>query len=226
MARILIVEDDPAIRQGLADSLAAAGHEVQSAADGEKGFQMARREGIDLVVLDLMLPRKSGEDVCRDLRLAGVRTPVLMLTAKKEEMDKVLGLELGADDYVTKPFSLRELHARIRAILRRGAPAPPAVETLAFGSVTVDFRRQEAARGGVPVRLSVKEFAILKFLAAHEGEVVGRAQLLDEVWGYNAFPTTRTVDNYLLSLRKKLEDDPAAPRHFLTVHTAGYKFVL
>ncbi|MBP7868259.1 MAG: response regulator transcription factor [Acidobacteria bacterium] len=225
MARILVIEDDPAIRMGLEAGLSADGHEVKTAGDGEKGLQAARREGIDLILLDLMLPRKSGEDICRELRAAGVRTPIIMLTSKKEEIDKVVGLELGADDYVTKPFGMRELQARVRAVLRRGAPAAAAVECVAFGDVTIDFRRQEATRGGQPVKLSSREFAVLKYLAAREREVVSRNQLLDEVWGYDAFPTTRTVDNYILSLRKKLEADPANPAHLLTVHTNGYKFV-
>lgn len=225
MACILIIEDDPAIRKGLTEVLTAACYEVRSAADGEKGFLMAQREGIDLILLDLMLPRKTGEDICRELRRAGVDTPVIMLTSKKEELDKVLGLESGADDYITKPFGLRELLARVRAVLRRRIPpaAPPA--TCEFGTVKVDFVRQEAFRDGLPVRLSVREFGILRYLAGREGEVVTRAQMLDEVWGYDAYPSTRTVDNFILSLRKKLEPDPAHPVHFLTIPTAGYKFV-
>ena len=225
MRRILIVEDDPAILKGLEASLEEEHYQVLSAMDGEEGYRLAREENIDLIILDVMLPKKNGDEICRDLRAEGVETPILMLTSKKEEMDKVLGLELGADDYMTKPFSVRELQARIRALLRRHKAVLKEVDEYTFGDVHVDFRRQEADKGGNPITLSAKEFEVLKYFVQHEGEVVTRNMLLDEVWGYEAYPATRTVDNYILSLRKKLEDDPARPQHLITAPAAGYKFV-
>jgi len=225
MKRILLIEDDPAISMSLTDSLRAQHYDVLTASDGERGYQLARRENIDLVILDLMLPGKNGEDVCKDLRGAGVNTPILMLTSKTEEMDKVLGLELGADDYVTKPFSLRELHARIKALLRRKAELTKDIDEYSFGDVYVDFKKQEASKNKRPLDLSSREFETLKYFIQHESEVVTRDMLLDEVWGYERFPTTRTVDNYVLSLRKKIESNPSKPKHLLTIHTAGYKFV-
>ena len=225
MRRILIVEDDPAILKGLEASLGEEHYQVLSAMDGEEGYRLAREENIDLIILDVMLPGKNGDEICRDLRAEGVETPILMLTSKKEEMDKVLGLELGADDYMTKPFSVRELQARIRALLRRHKGARKDIDEYSFGDVHLDFKRQEAAKGGNPVKLSAKEYEILKYLIQHEGEVVTRNMLLDEVWGYEAYPATRTVDNYILSLRKKLEDDPSQPEHLFTAHASGYKFV-
>jgi DNA-binding response OmpR family regulator len=193
--------------------------------DGEEGYELARNGNPDLIILDVMLPRKNGDEICRDLRADGVAIPILMLTSKKEEMDKVLGLELGADDYVTKPFSVRELHARIRALLRRQTGMIKEVEEVTFGNVHLDFKKMEARKKDAEVQLSAKEYEIMKYFAQHEGEVVTRNMLLDEVWGYEAFPSTRTVDNYILTLRKKLEDDPSKPIHFLTTHAAGYKFV-
>jgi DNA-binding response OmpR family regulator len=225
MKTILVIEDDPAITRGLEAALTEEHYKVLSAADGERGFQMAKRENIDLILLDIMLPKKDGCDVCRDLRKEGIETPILMLTSKKEEMDKVLGLELGADDYMTKPFSLRELKSRIKAILRRKGTLTREIEEYAFGTFYVDFKKQEATKGGKGLKLTAKELQVLKYLIQHESEVITRDMLLDDVWGYENFPTTRTVDNYILSLRKKVEDDPAHPKHILTVHTSGYKFV-
>ena len=225
MKRILVVEDDPAILAGLVASLEEGHYEVLTASDGEKGYQMGKRENIDLILLDIMLPNKNGQDVCRDLRKDGVNTPILMLTSKKEEMDKVLGLELGADDYVTKPFSIRELHARIKALLRRKGELKKEIDEYSFGNVQIDFKKQEATKGQKALKLSAKEFEILKYFVQHESDVVTREMLLDDVWGYENFPTTRTVDNYILSLRKKIENHPSNPEHLLTVHTAGYKFV-
>ncbi len=225
MKRILIIEDDPAIARGLQTALEEEHFDVLVASDGVTGEEKARREAVDLIILDLMLPSKNGMEVCRDLRKDGKETPIIMLTSKKEETDKVLGLETGADDYVTKPFSIRELHARIRALLRRPGEIRKEIEGVAFGTIVVDFRKQEARKDGVPVPLSSREFAVLKYLSEREGEVVTREMLLDDVWGYETFPTTRTVDNYILSLRKKLEADPSSPEHFLTVPTSGYKFV-
>lgn len=225
MKRILIIEDDAAILRGLETALAREHYDVLPIPDGERGYQCAKREHPDLIILDVMLPGKNGTDICRDLRAGGDNTPILMLTSKKEETDKVLGLELGADDYVTKPFSVRELLARIRALLRRAGEAARDIETYSFGNVEIDFRKQEARRDDKPIPLSVRELAVLKFLIQHEGEVVPREMLLNEVWGYETYPTTRTVDNYILSLRKKIEDEGSPPKHLLTVYTAGYKFV-
>ncbi len=225
MKRILIIEDDPAILKGLETALQEEHYEILTARDGEKGYQMASRENIALIILDLMLPGKNGEEICKDLRKNGVATPILMLTSKKQEMDKVLGLELGADDYVTKPFSIRELSARIRALLRRTGEMRKDLEEYSFGDVNLDFRKQEATKDGRKLKLSAKEFDVLKYLILHEGEVVTRHMLLDEVWGYEHEPTTRTVDNYILSIRKEIENNPSKPDHLLTVHTSGYKFV-
>jgi DNA-binding response OmpR family regulator len=186
---------------------------------------MAKRENIDLLILDLKLPDKSGVEICKELRSARVQTPIMMLTSKKQEMDKVLGLEIGADDYVTKPFSVRELVARVRALLRRKSEIKTEIEEYSFGDIHVDFKKQQAFRKKKELTLTVKELEILKYFVEHEGEVITRDMLLNEVWGYEQFPTTRTVDNYILSLRKQIEDDHSSPRHLLTVHTAGYKFV-
>ena len=225
MKRILIVEDDAAILRGLTDALTAEHFDVIGESDGIAGHRTATSMKFDIIVLDLMLPGMDGRDICKALRTAGNNTPIIMLTSRSEEFDKVLGLELGADDYVTKPFSVRELIARIRAILRRGIESQTVLSEYFFDDVHVDFRRQELRRAGEVLDVSAREFTLLKYLIEREGEVVTRAQLLDDVWGYEATPTTRTVDNFILSLRKKVEADPSHPRHLLTVHTAGYKFV-
>jgi DNA-binding response OmpR family regulator len=226
MARILIIEDDPAILRGLADNLACESHDVLTAADGESGYALARSRRPDLILLDLMLPRMSGYELCRRLRVENVATPIVMLTARGDEGDRVVGLDLGADDYITKPFSVRELLARVRAVLRRAqVPSGPPAE-LRFGNVVVDFRRYEARKGDRPVELTRKEFGLLRLLAARAGEPVTRDDLLNEVWGYEATPTTRTVDNHVASLRAKLEDNPSDPQHLFTVHGVGYKWVL
>jgi two-component system alkaline phosphatase synthesis response regulator PhoP len=185
---------------------------------------LGKNENVDLILLDLGLPDVNGEDVCRELRAAGVATPIMMLTSKGLEMDKVLGLEMGADDYMTKPFGIRELLARVRALLRRKGDFLRDVEECSFDDVHVDFSKQETRRGGKSIKLSVREYAVMKFLVQHEGEVVTREMLLNQVWGYDTFPTTRTVDNYILALRKKLEGT-GTPKHILTIHTAGYKFL-
>jgi len=225
MKRILIVEDDSAIRLGLSESLTEDGYDVITAEDGTDGAKKAQSPAIDLIILDIMLPGKNGLDVCRELRAANINTLVMMLTSKNEEIDKVLGLEVGADDYMTKPFSIRELKARIKALLRRAGELKTGIDVVTFGDVRIDFAKQEAVKGSVALKLSTKEFQILKFFSEHEGKVVTRDMLLDSVWGYNSFPTTRTVDNYILSLRKKIEDIPAEPKYLVTVHTSGYKFV-
>ena len=225
MARILIIEDDPAILRGLADNLACEPHDVLTAGDGEHGYSLARTGKPDLIVLDLMLPRMSGYELCRKLRAEGVMTPIVMLTARGDEADRVVGLDLGADDYITKPFSVRELLARIRAVLRRAQMQSGLPSELRFGNVVIDFRRYEARKGERPVELTRKEFGLLRLLAARSGEPVTRDELLNEVWGYDATPTTRTVDNHVASLRAKLEDHPSDPQHLFTVHGVGYKWV-
>jgi DNA-binding response OmpR family regulator len=225
MTTILAIEDDPAILRGLSDNLRFEGYEVIAASDGETGYRLQRERKPDLIVLDLMLPRMSGFELCRKLRAEGIQTPILMLTARSEEPDRVLGLDLGADDYVTKPFSVRELLARIRALLRRSQPRADLPDSLRFDDVEIDFRCYEARRNGGPIEMTRKEFAILRFLASRTGEVVTRDDLLNEVWGYESYPTSRTVDNHVAGLRAKLERDASQPRHLKTVHGVGYKFV-
>jgi DNA-binding response OmpR family regulator len=221
---ILLIEDDPAISNGLTEALKAEFYNVTTASDGETGYNTARKSSFDLILLDLMLPFKDGYEICRELRKEGLPTPIIMLTSKREEIDKLIGLEIGADDYMTKPFSLKELLARIKAVLRRSQAAPLEVEEISFKNININFKKQEAFKNGTNVKLSATEFKIIKYFLQHEGEVISRNQFLDDVWGYESFPTTRTVDNYILSIRKKLEDDPANPYHFLTIHSAGYKF--
>lgn len=225
MNTILIIEDDPAILMGLTASLQEEHYTVLTANDGFTGEKMALEQQADLIVLDLMLPGKNGQEICREIRAAGITTPVIMLTAKTSETDTVLGLEMGADDYVKKPFSIRELIARIKALLRRTAQPTPTVDHYHFGDTVVDFKGHELRRGTAVHKLAGKEYDVLKYLIAHEGEVVTREMLLNEVWGYERFPTTRTVDNFILTLRKKIEANPSQPEHLLTIHTAGYKFV-
>lgn len=226
MSRILVVEDDGAILRGLRDNLTAESYEVITATDGAEGFRLSQEKNPDLIVLDLMLPKLSGYEICRKLRDEGNRVPILMLTARGEEADRILGLDLGADDYVTKPFSIRELLARVRALLRRSEPQSPQLDRLTFGDVVVNFPQFEARKRGQLVEMTPKEFGVLQYLAARPGKVVRREELLEEVWGYENYPTTRTVDNHMATLRAKLEEDPAEPRHLLTVHGVGYKFVL
>jgi DNA-binding response OmpR family regulator len=225
MNRVLVVEDEAAILQGLRDNLEFEGYEVFTALDGVAGLEQIRKHDPHLIVLDLMLPRLSGYELCRKLRAEGVNTPILMLTARGEEADRVLGLDLGADDYVTKPFSVRELMARVRALLRRTASGSGLPNELEFDDVRVDFARYEATRAGRKVELTRKEFGLLRLLAAKEGAVVTRDELLEKVWGYDAMPTTRTVDNHLAALRAKLERNAAEPQHLITVHGVGYKLV-
>jgi len=225
MSRILVVEDDAAILRGLKDNLAAESYDVVTAADGAEGLRLCQEREPDLIILDLMLPKLSGYEICRKLRDQGRNVPILMLTARGDEADRILGLDLGADDYVGKPFSVRELLARVRALLRRSDPQRAPLDQLTFGDVVVDFIQYEARKKGQPVEMTAKEFGVLRYLAVRAGEVIQRQQLLEEVWGYENYPTTRTVDNHIASLRAKLEDDPAEPRHLLTVHGVGYKFV-
>jgi DNA-binding response OmpR family regulator len=225
MKKILIIEDDPAIRLGLKESFNNEGYAVTETDSGDKGFEKAKTGEFDLIILDLILPNKDGIEVCRDLRSDGVKTPIIMVTSRKEEIDKILGLEIGADDYVTKPFSIRELLSRVKALIRRSTYEPGDIEEVSFAELKINFKKQEMVKGNNPVKLSATEYRILHYFIDHEGEVISRDKFLDEVWGYESFPTTRTVDNYIRSLRKKIEDDPTNPKHLLTVHKVGYKFV-
>jgi two-component system alkaline phosphatase synthesis response regulator PhoP len=221
--RLLIVEDDPAMGFALREGFRSEGYEVTVADQGEEGLRLARQGGADLVILDVMLPRVSGLEICQRLRDAGSDVPILMLTARSQEADKVEGLRLGADDYVTKPFGFVELVARVEALLRRTRrPAEPA--SVRFGDVEVDFRLLRATRGGAPLDLAPREYAILACLLARRGEVVTREQLLQVAWGYERPPLTRTVDMHIAKLRRKIERDPAAPEWIVTVHRVGYRF--
>lgn len=224
MSRILVVEDDPAILRGLAETLRRESYDVLTAADGETGYRLVREKHPDLLILDLMLPKLSGYEICRKMRSEGLRTPILILTARGDEGDRVLGLDLGADDYVSKPFSLRELLARVRALLRRAQAAGSLLNELHVNDVFVDFRSYEARKGGVPLEMTRREFQVLRALASHPGEVIPRSDLLDQVWGLEVYPTTRTVDNHIASLRAKLEMNAAEPVHILTVRGVGYKW--
>jgi DNA-binding response OmpR family regulator len=225
MIRVLVIEDDPAILRGLMDNLEFEGYEVTTATDGETGYRLQQNNQPDLIVLDLMLPRMSGLALCRKLRAEGKQTPILMLTARSDESDRVAGLDIGADDYMTKPFSVPELMARVRAILRRTRSSARLPNELRFADVEIDFKRFAARRRGHPVEMTRKEFAILRLLSSRSGEAVTRDELLNEVWGYECYPVTRTVDNHIAGLRAKLEVDPAHPQFIRTVHGIGYQFV-
>ena len=224
--KILIIEDEEDLVKGLKLNLADEEYEVDWASDGLEGLRKALQETPDLIILDIMLPEKNGLEVCRELRQKNIGIPIIMLTAKGEEIDKVVGLEIGADDYITKPFSVRELLARLKAHLRR---ADREINTLAsifsFNDVEIDFAHFKARRKGKELDLTSTEMDILKYLIAHRGEVVARDDLLDKIWGYDWYPTTRTIDNHILKLRKKIEDDPAHPRYILSVYGGGYRFV-
>lgn len=225
MTRILIVEDEPAMVSGLRDNFEYEGYQVITAPDGLAGLERALADSPDLVVLDVMMPKMSGLEVCKQLKAKRPSLPIIMLTARGQEVDKVVGLELGADDYVTKPFSIRELLARVKAVLRRARLIPKEQDRYTFGDVQVDPRACRVLRNGTPVDLSAKEFELLKYFICHPGENISRERLLEEVWGYGRFPTTRTVDAHLVHLRQKLEPNPEQPQYFLTVHGIGYKFV-
>jgi DNA-binding response OmpR family regulator len=224
-AKILVVEDEPNMVAGLRDNFEFEGYEVITARDGVEGLHRALEESPDLVVLDVMMPRLSGLEVCRQLRAKRASIPIIMLTARGQEVDKVVGLELGADDYVTKPFSIRELLARVKAILRRTAVVPKDKDQHSFGDVEVDLQRCRVLRSGKALDISSTEFDLLKYFVCHPGETLSRDRLLEEVWGYENYPTTRTVDTHLVRLRQKLEPDPEQPQYFLTVHGTGYRFV-
>ena len=227
MSRVLVVEDDEAMAVALRDGFTYEGHEVIVARDGEIGLKLAREESPELMILDVMLPKMTGLELCKVLRGEGSQLPIIMLTARGQEIDKVLGLKLGADDYVTKPFSFMELRARVDAVLRRStAPAGGANGGRhEFGTFSVDLDHHMAVKDGVELDLTPREFRLLGHFIEHCGEVVTREQLLDNVWGYDTIPFTRTVDTHIAKLRKKIEDDPADPRLIVTVHRLGYKFV-
>jgi len=226
MSLVLIVEDDPSILRGLNDNLRMQRYDVITASDGEAGYRLAVEKKPDLVILDVMLPNMSGMEICKKLRSEGFAAPILMLTARGEESDRVLGLDLGADDYVTKPFSIRELLARVRALLRRTQNGETLPDEVRFDDVIVDFRKFEARKRGTALDLTRKEFGILRMLAAKAGQVVTRDDLLNDVWGYESYPSTRTVDTHIGTLRSKLESDPATPKRLITVHGVGYKLTL
>ena len=222
MARILVVEDEPDIALGLQVDLRDEGHDVEVSSNGEEASRRAREPGWDLILLDVMLPLRDGFEVCRDLRRAKIRTPVLMLTAKAQEAEKVMGLDMGADDYVTKPFSPRELRARVRALLRRTAPEDEPVHR--FGECEVDFSRAELRRAGATTDLTAIELKMVRTFLRNQGRVMTRTQVVDEVWGHDVFVTDRVVDTHVVKLRRKIEADPAEPRHIVSVRGIGYRF--
>lgn len=226
MIKILIVEDEPNMRIGLRDNLEFEGYQVDIAVDGEDALSKIKNAGYHLVLLDVMLPKKSGFDVCKSVRKDGNKVPIILLTAKGEEIDKVLGLELGADDYVTKPFSLRELLARIKAVLRRGGLVPDETSEVRIGRMKVDFSGYKAFIENEQIQMSHKEFEILNYLWNKKNNTVSRDDLLSDIWGYDENPTTRTVDNFIVKLRHKIEKDPNHPQFIITVHGVGYKLVI
>jgi len=226
MKKILIVEDEPGMQMGLKDNLEFEGYQVSTADDGEEGLQLLVQDTYDLLVLDVMLPKMSGFELCRTIRKKGLNLPVILLTAKSEEIDKVRGLELGADDYITKPFSLREFLARVKAVLRRGPEnSSDSQSILTIGKLDVNFQQYQAFYKGLNVKMSHKEFSILEYLWENKNVIVTRNNLLEKIWGYHEFPSTRTVDNFIVKLRQKIEIDPNKPEIIITVHGAGYKLV-
>ena len=224
MEKILIIEDEESVLMALEIDLRMEGYHVSSAKDGLKGLSMAKEQTYDLIILDIMLPEMNGFEVCKQLRQTGITTPVLMLTAKSQEIDKVLGLELGADDYVTKPFSPRELRARVNALLRRGKQFQQDIDRYHFGDVDVDFKKFEVEKGGQPIYLTALEFAILHFLIKNNDQVVSRDAILDNVWGDDVYVYPRTVDTHIAHLRKKIEADPENPEYIIGVRSIGYRF--
>lgn len=224
--RILLIEDEPGLVMTLTDRLTSENYSVSSAREGELGLKRASEEPFDAIILDVMLPRKNGFDICRDLRQLGNTTPILMLTARGQVVDKVVGLKLGADDYLTKPFEMIELLARVEALLRRAPTGQRnSTEVYEFGPNRIDFRRAEVDRDGNQIELSAKEFQLLRYFVEHREATISRDELLNEVWGYDAMPTTRTVDVHVAWLRQKLEPNPRHPQFLLTVHGMGYKFI-
>jgi len=224
MKTILIIEDDVSILRGLKDNLEFEGYKVITETNGKAGLDLALGKNIDLLLLDIMLPGMNGYEICRKIKKEKTDLPIIMLTARGSEMDKVSGLDTGADDYVTKPFSLPELLARIRAAFRRIKDEPDAPDEYSFGNIRLDFKKLKAFSGEKEIFFSAKEFDIMRYLVSHEGDAIHRHELLNEVWGYEAIPTTRTVDNFILDLRKKLEDNPSEPKHILSVRGVGYRF--
>jgi len=222
MARILIVEDEPRLALGLRDDLALEGYDVEVVGDGAEATTRARATPFDLIILDVMLPKKDGFEVCRELRLVGLKTPIIMLTARIEESEKVMGLEAGADDYVTKPFSPRELRARIKAALRRAGDETP--DRYRFGDIDVNFGRSELRRAGRVIDTTTLELKLLAAFVRHRGRTLSRARLLDEVWGAGTFVTDRVVDTHITNLRKKIESEPGRPRYLISVRGVGYRF--
>ena len=225
MSRILVVEDEPDMVLGLKDNFEFEGYEVVTAGDGPTGLERARALKPDLLILDIMLPRLSGLEVCKTLRAEGFEAPIIMLTARGQEIDKVVGLELGADDYVTKPFSIRELLARVRAILRRSDGSKRRLSRYRFSDVELDFETYRGTRAGQALDMSPREFELLRYLIERKGETVTRDRLLEDVWGYENYPSTRTVDTHIAKLRAKIGDSGSEPRYILTIHGSGYKFV-
>lgn len=226
MSRILVIEDEPEMQRGLRDNLEFEGYDVEVIGDGKKGLDALVSKKFDLVLLDVMLPGMSGFDVCKNARAQGVTIPIIMLTAKGEEVDKVLGLEFGADDYITKPFSLRELLARVKAVLRRSPSDRKSAEVkITLGLLEIDFESYTATKKGKSVSLTSKEYDILRYLWQHQKQVISRDDLLTNVWGYDESITSRTVDNFILKLRKSIEKDPSYPKHIITVHGTGYKLI-
>ncbi len=221
---IAIIEDDESVRRSLVLNFELEGFEVATASDGHEGVSMVKSRNPDVIVLDVMMPRKDGLQACKEIRESGISTPLILLTGRSEEVDKVLGLDLGADDYLAKPFGMRELIARVKALLRR-VQSTQDVDSVSFDDVLIDFKAYKAERRSEPLELSAREYRLLKYLVAKKGLVVTRDELLDEVWGYNSYPSTRTVDNHIARLRQKIEENVEEPRHILTVHGVGYKFV-
>jgi two-component system, OmpR family, alkaline phosphatase synthesis response regulator PhoP len=224
MKRVLLIEDEPGLVITLTDRLRSEDYDVVSATDGEVGLDLALHEAWDVILLDVMLPGKGGFDICRDLRQQNVHTPVIMLTARGQVIDKVLGLKLGADDYLTKPFDMMELLARIEVQLRRAPATVSDGVFLRFSDVVIDTRKAEVTRAGAALDLSAREFLLLKYLVEHPGQTFSREQLLNDVWGYNSMPSTRTVDVHVAWLRQKIEPNPRVPQHILTIHGLGYRF--
>lgn len=226
MSRVLIIEDDAFIRRGLSDNLTFEAYDVEAVATAEEGYTILKESELDLIILDVMLPGMNGYDFCRRLRREGYTTPILMLTARGDEFDRIRGLDLGADDYVTKPFSIFEVLARVRALLRRTATPTELPEVLEFADVRIDFRKFETEKDGSPIAMSRKEYGLMQILTSRLGEVVTRDELLDLVWGTDHFPSTRTVDNHVSMIRAKLEETPSDPQHLITVYGVGYKLVI
>ncbi|RME57366.1 MAG: DNA-binding response regulator [Candidatus Dadabacteria bacterium] len=221
---ILVVDDDEGVRRSIQMNLELEGFKVETANDGEEAYRAVVKKKPDLIILDVMMPNKDGLQLCKELRESGNSTPIILLTARSAEVDKVLGLELGADDYLAKPFGMRELIARIKALIRR-VKGFGEIDKIEFDDIVIDFKAYKAVRKGKPLELSAREYRLLRYLAAKQGQVVTRDELLDEVWGYNSYPSTRTVDNHIARLRQKIERDIENPSHIITVHGVGYKFV-